>query len=104
MLARGVIRDVGRVMGIPYGEVDRIAKLIPNELNITLKDAVDKEPRMRDALKKDPLVRNLMDTAQKLEGNIRHAGTHAAGVVIAPSELTDYVPLYTPSGGEIVCQ
>tara|TARA_A100001037_G_scaffold69745_3_gene62223 strand:+ start:7255 stop:10713 length:3459 start_codon:yes stop_codon:yes gene_type:complete len=104
MLARGVIRDVGRVMGIPYGEVDRIAKLIPNELNITLKDAVDKEPRMRDALKKDPLVRNLMDTAQKLEGNIRHAGTHAAGVVIAPSELTDYVPLYKPSGGEIVCQ
>ena len=66
MLARGVIRDVGRVMGIPYGEVDRIAKLIPNELNITLKDAIDKEPRMRDALKKDPLVLNLMDTAQKL--------------------------------------
>ena len=59
---------------------------------------------MKDALKKDPLVRNLMDTAQKLEGNIRHAGTHAAGVVIAPSELTDYVPLYKPSGGEIVSQ
>ena len=104
MLARGVIRDVGRVMGIPYGEVDRIAKLIPNELNITLEDAINKEPRMKDALKKDPLVRNLMDTAQKLEGNIRHAGTHAAGVVIAPSELTDYVPLYKPSGGEIVSQ
>ena len=104
MLARGVIRDVGRVMGIPYGEVDRIAKLIPNELNITLKDAIDKEPRMREALKKDPLVRNLMDTAQKLEGNIRHAGTHAAGVVIAPSELTDFVPLYKPSGGEVVSQ
>ncbi|MED5579672.1 MAG: DNA polymerase III subunit alpha [Nitrospinota bacterium] len=104
MLARGVIRDVGRVMGIPYGEVDRIAKLIPNELNITLKDAIDKEPRMMEVLKKDPLVRNLMDTAQKLEGNIRHAGTHAAGVVIAPSKLTDFVPLYKPSGGEVVSQ
>ncbi len=104
MLAKGVLRDVGRVMDMPYGEVDRIAKLVPNELRITLEDAMKKEPRLRDTVSRDPRVSGLMDTARKLEGNIRHAGTHAAGVVIAPSRLTDFVPLYQASGGEVMTQ
>ena len=104
MLAKGVLRDVGRVMDMPYGEVDRIAKLVPNELKITLEDAMRKEPRLRDTVVRDPRVGSLMDTARKLEGNIRHAGTHAAGVVIAPSKLTDFVPLYRASGGETMTQ
>ena len=104
MLAKGVLRDVGRVMDMPYGEVDRIAKLVPNELKITLDDAMKKEPRLRDTVTRDPKVGELMGTAQKLEGNIRHAGTHAAGVVIAPSKLTDFVPLYKASGGEMMTQ
>ncbi|MBI3127202.1 MAG: DNA polymerase III subunit alpha [Candidatus Tectomicrobia bacterium] len=104
MLAKGVLRDVGRVMDMPYGEVDRIAKLVPNELKITLDDALQKEPRLREAVSRDPNVGRLMETARKLEGNIRHAGTHAAGVVIAPSKLTDFVPLYKGSGGEVMTQ
>ncbi len=104
MLAKGVLRDVGRVMDMPYGEVDRIAKLVPNELKITLEDAMKKEPRLRDTVSRDPKVSELMGTARKLEGNIRHAGTHAAGVVIAPSKLTDFVPLYKASGGEMMTQ
>ncbi len=104
MLAKGVLRDVGRVMDMPYGEVDRIAKLVPNELKITLDDAMEKEPRLRDTVARDPKIGSLMDTARKLEGNIRHAGTHAAGVVIAPSRLTDFVPLYRASGGEVMTQ
>ncbi len=104
MLAKGVLRDVGRVMDMPYGEVDRIAKLVPNELKITLDDAMKKEPRLRDTVARDPKVGGLMSTARKLEGNIRHAGTHAAGVVIAPSKLTDFVPLYKASGGEMMTQ
>ena len=75
MLAKGVLRDVGRVMDMPYGEVDRIAKLVPNELKITLDDAMKKEPRLRDTVERDPKVGGLMSTARKLEGNIRHAGT-----------------------------
>ncbi|MEK6711495.1 MAG: DNA polymerase III subunit alpha [Nitrospinota bacterium] len=104
MLAKGVLRDVGRVMDMPYGEVDRIAKLVPNELKITLADALQKEPRLQEAVSRDPAVGRLMETARKLEGNIRHAGTHAAGVVIAPSKLTGFVPLYKGSGGEVMTQ
>ncbi|MDA1000431.1 MAG: DNA polymerase III subunit alpha [bacterium] len=104
MLARGALRDVGRVMDIPYGEVDRIAKLVPNELRITLDEALKKEPRLREATERNPHVGRLMETARKLEGNIRHAGTHAAGVVIAPSRLTDFVPLYKGTGEEVMTQ
>ncbi|MEE9256760.1 MAG: DNA polymerase III subunit alpha, partial [bacterium] len=106
MLARGVLRDVGRVMDMPYGEVDRIAKLVPNELRITLDDALQKEPRLREASDKDPKINKLIGTARHLEGNIRHAGTHAAGVVIAPSRLTNFIPLYKSNGtgGEIMTQ
>ncbi|MBT4431913.1 MAG: DNA polymerase III subunit alpha, partial [Nitrospinaceae bacterium] len=86
MLAKGVLRDVGRVMDMPYGEVDRIAKLVPNELGITLDGALEKEPRFKEASVRDPNIHKLIETSRHLEGNIRHAGTHAAGVVIAPSD------------------
>ncbi len=106
MLAKGVLRDVGRVMDMPYGEVDRIAKLVPNELKITLDDALEKEPRLKEAAQRDVKIQGLIETARNLEGNIRHAGTHAAGVVIAPSKLTEFVPLYKSSGngGETMTQ
>ncbi len=96
MLARAVVRDVGRAMGMPYGEVDTIAKLIPNPTGkkVTLKDAQKQEPRLRELIEKDGRVRKLFDVALSLEGLTRHASTHAAGVVITPQPLTEYLPLY----------
>ncbi|MGW8312148.1 MAG: DNA polymerase III subunit alpha [Desulfuromonadales bacterium] len=96
MLARAVIRDVGRGMGMPYGEVDVIAKLIPNPTGkkVTLKDAQKQEPRLRELIEKDSRVRKLFDVALSLEGLTRHASTHAAGVVVTPEPLTNYLPLY----------
>ena len=96
MLARAVIRDVGRAMGMPYGEVDRIAKLVPNPTGkkVTLTEALRQEPKLRDLVDKDVKVRQLFEVALALEGLTRHASTHAAGVVITPKPLTDYLPLY----------
>jgi DNA polymerase-3 subunit alpha len=94
MAAKAVVRDVGRVLGHPYGFVDRIAKLVPFELGITLKDALEKEPELARLYREDEEVRALLDLAQSLEGLTRNAGTHAGGVVIAPSVLTDFTPLY----------
>ncbi len=99
MAAKAVVRDVGRVLGHPYGFVDRIAKLIPFELGITLDDATAKEPELRRLYREDEEVRNLLDLARSLEGLTRNAGTHAGGVVIAPSVLTDFTPLYCEPGG-----
>lgn len=104
MLARAVIRDVGRVMGVPYAEVDKIAKLVPTRLGITLKEALDEEPKIRDAAKADPRVAELLIHAQKLEGLNRHASTHAAGIVISNKPLVDYLPLYKGQKGETVTQ
>ncbi len=104
MQARAVIRDVGRVMGIPYAEVDRIAKLIPNTPNITLEEALEKEPQLKDMIQKDPIIASLFKIAQSLEGLTRHASTHAAGVVIANRPLMDYLPLYRGQEGEIMTQ
>ncbi|RMG85392.1 MAG: DNA polymerase III subunit alpha, partial [Candidatus Dadabacteria bacterium] len=104
MLARAVIRDVGRVMGLPYGEVDRIAKLVPARLGITLKEALEEEPRLREAMEADPRIRELVTHALKLEGLNRHASTHAAGVVIGNRPLVDYLPLYRGQNGELVTQ
>jgi DNA polymerase-3 subunit alpha len=104
MQARAVIRDVGRVMDIPYAEVDRIAKLIPNTLNITLDQALKQEPRLEEAIKKDPKVESLFSIAKSLEGLSRHASTHAAGVVISNKPLMDYVPLYRGQNGEVMTQ
>ena len=104
MQAKAVIRDVGRVMGIPYAEVDRIAKLIPNTLNITLEQALKQEPRLGEAVKNDPRVASLFNIAKSLEGLSRHASTHAAGVVISNKSLMEYLPLYRGPNGEVMTQ
>ena len=105
MAAKAVVRDVGRVLGHPYGAVDRIAKLIPFELGITLDDAIAKEPELKRLYREDEEVRNLLDLARALEGLTRNAGKHAGGVVIAPSVLTDFTPLYCePGGGNVITQ
>jgi DNA polymerase-3 subunit alpha len=94
--ARGVLRDVGRVLQMPYGQVDKLCKLVPqNPLNpVTLLRAIDDEPRLQAARDSDPVVRRAFDIAQKLEGLHRHASTHAAGIVIGERSLTEMVPLY----------
>ena len=94
MKAKAVIRDVGRVLDMTYTEVDRIAKLIPNVLNITLQEALKQEPKLKEAVDTDPRVKGLMEIALCLEGLARHASTHAAGVVVAPSDLEDFCPVY----------
>ncbi len=101
MKARAVIRDVGRVTGMSYGDVDRIAKLVPEELGITLDKALKVEPELRNLYKSDPQIRQLIDISTELEGLNRHASTHAAGVVISDRPLTDYVPLFKTSEGQI---
>lgn len=94
MAARGVIRDVGRVMGMSYSDVDKIAKLIPEELGITIERALQIEPRLKEMINADQRIGRLIETSQSLEGLARHASVHAAGVVIADKPLTNYVPLY----------
>ncbi len=94
MMAKGVIRDVGRVMGMPYADVDRIAKLVPNDLNITIKRALELEPELSQMYKNNPQVTQLLDTSLELEGLTRHASTHAAGVVISEDKLIDHIPLF----------
>lgn len=102
MLAKNVIRNVGRVMGMPYGEVDAIAKLIPEELKITLEKAAEKEPELRQRIDSDPQVARLWRLANRLEGTIGSCGTHAAGVVICDHPLTDHVALYKSSTSDTV--
>jgi DNA polymerase III subunit alpha len=105
MAAKAVVRDVGRVLGMTYGYVDRIAKLIPFELGITLDAALEKEPELNKLYQAEDEVKNLIDLARSLEGLTRNAGMHAGGVVIAPSVLTDFAPLYCDtSGGGVVTQ
>lgn len=99
MAAKAVVRDVGRVLGQPYGFVDKIAKLIPFELGITLDKALEQEAELRERYQNEEDVRFLIDLARKLEGITRNAGKHAGGVVIAPSVLTDFSPLYCEEGG-----
>lgn len=104
MQARAVIRDVGRVMGLPYAEIDRIAKLIPNTLNITLDHALKQEPRLEELIKNDDKLQTLFSIAKSLEGLSRHASTHAAGVVISNKPLMEYLPLYRGQDGELMTQ
>ena len=99
MAAKAVVRDVGRVLGFGYGYVDKIAKLVPFELDITLDAALEKEPELKKLYKDDEEVRGLIDLARSLEGLTRNAGKHAGGVVIAPSVLEDFAPLYCEEGG-----
>lgn len=102
--AKAAIRDVGRVMEIPYAEVDRVAKLVPPQLSITLDEALTQEPRLRELVTTNAKIAEMMAVAKALEGLARHASTHAAGVVISQEPLTDHVPLYKGTNGEIVTQ
>jgi DNA polymerase III subunit alpha len=103
--AKAVIRDVGRVLGMPFGDVDTIAKLVPDTLNITLDDAFRQSPALAEAVKGRPEVAELWQVAKKLEGLARHAGKHAAGVVISDEPLMEHVPLYRdPKSEEIITQ
>lgn len=104
MKAKAVVRDVGRVMNLPYGEVDKIAKLIPNTINITLDEARKQEPRLNEMAEKDERVGKLLTLARSLEGLTRHASTHAAGVVISDQPLVNFMPLYRGQHDEIVSQ
>src|SRR6202522_923531 len=102
MAAKAAIKDVGRAMDIPYSDVDRIAKMVPTQLNITLDQAIEDSPQLREAMEKDGQIRELIQTAKKLEGMVRNSGVHAAGVVISPKPLTDLVPLHRTKNDEIV--
>jgi DNA polymerase-3 subunit alpha len=101
MQARAVVRDVGRVMGISYADVDRIAKMIPFDPNITLKEALESESELNNLYKNDPAIKQLVDTALSLEGLNRHASIHAAGVVIADKPLNSYMPLFMSQDDQI---
>jgi DNA polymerase-3 subunit alpha len=98
MLAKGVLRDVGRVMGFSLSETDKLAKLVPDQLGITLPEALEKEPRLARMVAEDPRIARLLGIAQGLEGTTRHCSVHAAGVVIADDDLRKYCPLYKGSG------
>ena len=102
MKAKQAVRDVGRVLGYSFGEVDRLAKMIPPTLNISLEEALDQSPELYDASEGE--YKELINFSKILEGMNRHASTHAAGVVIAPGDLTDYVPLYRSSQGDVTSQ
>ena len=101
---RAVIRDVGRALDIPLRQVDAIAKMVPDILNITLDDALKKEPRLTEMAKEQPEVNDLINISRVLEGLPRHASTHAAGVVISDKPLVEYMPLYRGKRGEVVTQ
>jgi len=102
--SRAVIRDVGRALDIPLRQVDGIAKMVPDVLNITLDDALAKEPRLSEMAEKQSEVNDLLSISRVLEGLPRHASTHAAGLVISDKPLTDYLPLYKGKRGEVVTQ
>jgi DNA polymerase-3 subunit alpha len=104
MKARAVVRDVARVMDIPYAEADRVAKAIPPSLDMTLAKALTESPVLKEMVQKDGRISELIEVARRLEGMTRHASVHAAGVVIAPRPLTEFVPLYKSSKDEIVTQ
>ncbi|NLZ38168.1 MAG: DNA polymerase III subunit alpha [Firmicutes bacterium] len=103
MAARAAVRDVGRVLNFPYSEVDKIAKLIPAELNITIQEALEKSPDLKELYENDEKIRQLLDLSMAIEGMPRHASTHAAGVVIAGKPLVEFVPLQK-SGESMVAQ
>ena len=104
LAARGVIRDVGRVMDLPYAQVDTIAKMIPQELNITINKALKMNPELKKTYEDQPEIHDLIDTARRLEGLPRHTSMHAAGVVISQRDVSEYVPLSRAQDGSIVTQ
>ncbi|MCI0656281.1 MAG: DNA polymerase III subunit alpha, partial [Acidobacteria bacterium] len=104
MAARAVIRDAGRGLDIPYGEVDRIAKLVPAELEATVDKALASVPQLKSAYESDEKIRQLLDVARRLEGLARHASTHAAGVVISPRPIVEFAPLCVTKDSEVITQ
>ena len=104
MAAKAALKDVGRALDLPYGDVDRLAKLVPNQLNISLDEALKQSAQLRAAIEGDERFRDVMEVAKRLEGMARHASTHAAGVVISPQPLTDLLPLYKTNRDEITTQ
>jgi DNA polymerase-3 subunit alpha len=104
MKARAVIRDVGRALDIPLSEVDAIAKLVPEAVNISLDEALKQEPKLREAIETRPAIAELIEISKVLEGLNRHASTHAAGVVIGDKPLVEYLPLYKGKKGEVITQ
>ena len=101
---RAAIRDVGRVLGFSFTEVNHICKLVPEKLGITISEALEQEPRFEELFEQDPKIKTLIDMALKIEGLVRHAGIHAAGVIIADGNIVDHAPLYIGSDNENVVQ
>src|SRR5579862_5689231 len=104
MAAKAALKDVGRALDLPYGDVDRLAKLVPNQINIELDEALAQSGQLRAAIEGDERFRDVLEVAKRLEGLARHASTHAAGVVISPQPLTDLLPLYKTNRDEITTQ
>jgi DNA polymerase-3 subunit alpha len=104
MKAKAVVRDVGRALDMSYADVDRIAKMIPFDLKMTLDRALAESPPLQDAYQKDPRVKELIDVSQRLEGTTRHASTHAAGVVISPKPLMELLPLFKGTTADVTTQ
>ena len=104
MKAKAVVRDVGRVLEMPFGDVDKVAKQIPAALDMTLDKALEESPALKEMEQNDPKVKELLSVARRLEGMTRHASVHAAGVVITPTAITDYAPLYKGARDEITTQ
>jgi DNA polymerase-3 subunit alpha len=104
MAAKAALKDTGRALDMAYGDVDRLAKLVPNQLNISLDEALKQSPQLESMREKDPQVKEVVEVALRLEGLARHASTHAAGVVISPRPLTEIVPLYKSNKDEITTQ
>jgi len=101
---KAAIKDVGRVLGMSFSEVDKVTKLVPDKLGITIEEAIDLEPRIRELMDQDPMVQNLMELALKIEGLVRHVGIHAAGVIIANGRIRDFAPISKGSNDEVVVQ
>jgi DNA polymerase III subunit alpha len=104
MAAKAALKDVGRAMDLPYGDVDRLAKLVPNQINIELEDALKQSGQLRSAIEGDERFKDLLEVAKRLEGLARHASTHAAGVVISPQPLIELLPVYKTNREEITTQ
>jgi DNA polymerase-3 subunit alpha len=104
MAAKAALKDVGRAMDLPYGDVDRLAKLVPNQINIELEEALKQSGQLRTAIESDERFKDMLEVAKRLEGLARHASTHAAGVVISPQPLTELLPVYKTNRDEITTQ
>ncbi len=105
MMAKGVIKDVARVLGFPFEDSNAITNLIPEQLKITLKEALEQEPRLKELIETNPKAQKLFDMAFRLEGLTRHASKHAAGIVISPEPIDEVLPVYVPpKSTELVTQ